>query len=349
MSNKPYSIGPITGLLKPKYRIITNVVGEGYSPTSGLDVFIDLNTLVHALGSSAKFLNSLPFSENVESDIVSNVLMTLKHWKDYTRKWNDVRLFMIVNDFDMTDLCEQQVLKSYMIPYINKYQQDRYKQFVYYWTESMKMVEIVLKYVPSSYLIRCQHLDSYVIPNIIDDYTNNKRDRLIISGNALFTNYSYMPNTNVIYTRYLHTGMTQLSDPLMICQSISKIDDDIMCAFTRNKVFYNLLNMIIGDSERGIIGLTQLGITAFAMELLRAVEQRNIPDDPKSIEAVFPAINKNYHDYLKKSYPLVDIETHSGLIPESVIATIKSNMVDLYDIDGLRAINVQSLNLLELL
>jgi len=154
-----------------------------------------------------------------------------------------------------------------------------------------------------------------------------------------------------MYTRYkgISNGMCQLSDPLMICQSISKIDDDIMRAFTQNKVFYNLLNMIIGDSERGIIGLTQLGITNFAMELLRSVEQRTIPEDPKSIEAVLPAVNANYHDYLKKSYPLVDIDTHTGLIPESIIAKVKSEMIDLYDIDGLRSFNVQGLNLLELL
>jgi len=46
---------------------------------------------------------------------------------------------------------------------------------------------------------------------------------------------------------------------------------------------------------------------------------------------------------------LVDIDTHTGLIPESIIAKVKSEMIDLYDIDGLRSFNVQGLNLLELL
>ena len=344
-----YSIGPITGLLKPKYRVIQTILGEGYSPIHGVDVFIDLNTLVDALSTSQKFMNALPFSDGVESDIISNVLFTLKHWKDFTRKWQDVRLFMIVNDFEMGGLAEHEVLKSYLLPYTHKYQDDRYKQFVYYWTESMKRVEIVLKYVPNAYLIRCNRFDSYVVPNLLTEYGADKRDRIIISGNPLFTNYCYMPSAYVIYTKYKHGGMCQLSDPLMICQSISRIDDDIMRAFTTNKVFYNLLNMIIGDKDRAIIGLTQLGITNFAMELLRAVEQRKIPSDPKSIEAVLPVVNPNFHDQLRRAYPLVDIETHTQLIPQSMIEKVKSDMVDLYDIDGLRAHTVNGLNLLELL
>ena len=347
--NKGYSIGPITGLLKPKYRIIHTILGEDFAPQNGMDVFIDLNTLVSALGASAKFMNSLPFSENVESDIISNLLMTLKHWKDFTRKWENVRIFMFVNDFEMGGMPEQEIVKSYLVPYMHKYQQDRYKQFVYYWNESIKRVEIVLKYVPNSYLIHTNRFDSYVLPNLMDDYDKSNRHRIIITGNALFTNYVQMKNTSVIYTRYKHTGMCQLSDPMMICQSISKIDDDVMQAFIKNKVFYNLLNAIIGDYDRGILGLSQIGISTFAIELLRAIEQRKIPDNPKSIEAVFPAINSNYHDYLKKSYPLIDIETHTGLIPQSIIEKVKASMVDLYDIDGLRSYTIDGLNLLELL
>lgn len=343
------SIGPITGLLKPKYRTIQTFLGENYSPMNGLDVFLDLNTLVDALSGatgSSKFMTSLPFSENVEADIISNLLLTLKHWKDFTRKWSDVRLFMIVNDFEMGGLAEQEVLKAYLAPYIHKFHQDRFKQFVYYWTESLKRVEVVLKYVPNAYMIRCNRFDAYVIPEVIDDYTkSNSRDRIIVSGSSMFTNYCYMPNAHVIYTKY----KCQLSDPLMICQSIAKIDDDIMKAFTTNRVFYNLLNMIIGDKDRAIIGLTQIAITNFAMELMRSVEQRKIPENPKSIEAVLPVVNQNFHDQLRRAYPLVDISTHAKLVPQSMIEKVKSNMVDLYDIDGLRALNINGLNLLELL
>jgi hypothetical protein len=349
MGNKQYSIGPITGLLKPKYRIISSILGEDFNPLHGLDVFIDLNTLVTSLSGASKFMNSLPFSENVEEDIISNLLLTLKHWKDFTRKWDNVRIFMFVNDFELAGMPEQEIVKSYLVPYMHKYQQDRYQQFVYYWNESIKRVEIVLKYVPNSYLIHTNRFDSYVLPNLLENYSETNRHRIIITGHALFTNYVLMPNTSVIYTRYIHTGMSQLSDPIMICQSISKIDDDVMNAFIKNRVFYNLLNAIIGDYDRGIMGLSQIGISAFATELIRAVEQRKIPEDPKSIEAVFPAINKNYHDYLKKSYPLIDITTHTGLIPQSMIEKVKGNMVDLYDIDGLRSYTIQGLNLLELL
>lgn len=351
MNNREYSIGPITGLLKPKFSTISAILGEDFSPQNGLDIFIDLNTLVTALSSSAKFMNSLPFSQEnrVEIDIISNLLMIMKHWKDFSRKWENVRLFMIVNDFEMGGMPEQEILKSYLIPFINKYQQDRFSQFVYYWNESIKRVEIVLKYVPNSYLIHTNRFDSYVIPNLLDDYATSGRYRILITGNPLFTTYSQMNNISVIYRKYKHNGMSQLSDPLMICQSISKIDDDIMKAFITNKVFYNLLNAIIGDYDRGILGLTQIGISNFAMELLRFVEQRKIPENPKSIEAVFPAINKNYHEYLKKSYPLIDIESHCKLIPQSLIEKTKSNMVDLYDIDGLRSYTIEGLNLLELL
>ena len=65
---------------------------------------------------------------------------------------------------------------------------------------------------------------------------------------------------------------------------------------------------------------------------------------------VLPVIDEAYHDYLKQVYPLIDIETHSMMIPNSIIEKIKSEMmIDLYDIDGLRSLSINGLNLLELI
>lgn len=343
-----FSIGPIVGMYaKPRYRVISAVLGETFSPQHGFDIYIDLNTIVNVLSSASKFLNSLPFSEDCEKDIVSCVLGIVKHWKDYTRnKYDDVRIILMVNEFEMRPLPEQDVLKSYLVPYMNKFKQDRFKQMVYYWGEAMKKIEVVLKYVPNCYLVKTNFVDSYVIPMIL---SNENRMRLIVSGNAMFTSYNYIPNTKVIYTRFSRNGHSQISDPLMICQKISKIDDDIMDTFCQNKVFYNLLQAIIGDFDRGIMGITQIGISNFANELLRAIEQNRVPKNPKSIEVVFPAINKNYHGYLKQAYPLIDVETHLQLIPPSIIEKTKGLLIDLIDIDGLSRLSVDGMNLMELL
>ena len=122
-----------------------------------------------------------------------------------------------------------------------------------------------------------------------------------------------------------------------------------MATFVQNKVFYALLNMVVGDSDRGLIGITQLGISTFANDLMRAVERCEVPKDPKTIESILPIINPGFHDYLRKGFPLVDIDSHTKLIPQSMIEKIKSNMIDLYDIDGLRGISVDGFNLIELI
>lgn len=342
-----YSIGPLTSYCKPKYRIITSILGEDFNPTNGVDIYLDLNSVINASASSKKFMNSLPFAEDVEEDIISSVLYIFKHWIDYSKRWKDSRIIMIVNSFEMAMLAEESQLKSYLFPYLHKFSNDRYKQFTYYWGEALRRVEIIMKYIPNCHLIRCNRFDSFIIPNVIDE--TNKRKRIIVSGNALMTNYHYMPRTHIIYSRYKFTGMSQVSDPKMIVQSMTKIDDEIINTFAMNKVFYNTLNAIIGDYDRGLIGLTQLGISKFAATLLRAVEKHEIPDNPKSIETILPVINPSYHDYLKQSYPLVDIEQHTLLIPESMISNVKSKMVDLYDIDGLSSFTVKGLNLIELL
>lgn len=343
---KAYSIGPIAGVcLKPRYSAISTFLGEDFNPINGFDIFLDLNSLVSALSGSKNFLQSLPFSENVEADIIANVLSVLKHWKDFGRKYEDVRIFMIVNDFEMGGLPEQDIIKSYLVPYLNKFDQERFAQFNYYWTEAMKKIEIILKYVPKSYLIRCNRLDSYIIPNIVDDYSKNGRFRFIVTSMPLMTMYMLEPNTKVEYSKYKH----QMIDPLMIVQSISNINHEIMATFVQNKVFYALLNMVVGDSDRGLIGITQLGISTFANDLMRAVERGEVPKDPKTIESILPIINPGFHDYLRKGFPLVDIDSHTKLIPQSMIEKIKSNMIDLYDIDGLRGISVDGFNLIELI
>ena len=140
-----------------------------------------------------------------------------------------------------------------------------------------------------------------------------------------------------------------MSEPDMIVKSISKINDDIMTTFIKNKVFYSLLLILIGDFNRGLIGISQLGISTFANELLRAVERGEIPTDPKSIESVLPIILPELHDSMRKEYKLISIEEHTQLIPKSLVEKVRSDMVDMYDIDGLSKLKVEDFNLIELL
>lgn len=343
-----YTLGRLCAVIKPKYKVISTILGEDFRPTNGLDIFLDLNSVVEATLSSQKYLSSMMFASDVEEDMVSSILYIVKHWKDFSRKYEtDVRIFLMVNSFEEGDMYEHSQLKSYLVPIKHKYANERLNQLMYYWRDSLKKIKNVMNYIPGCYLIQSDKCDSYVIPNLLDDYTS--RQRIVVSGSSLFTNYHYMNNTKIIYSRYRVTGMAQLSDPIMIVQALSKIDEPIVETFAKNKVFYNLLSAIIGDKNRGMIGLTQLGITGFAETLLRAVEKRDIPENPQSLDSVLPVINTDYHEYLKQVYPLIDIELHSNMIPSSYITELKSNLVDKYEIDKLRGITVKDLNLLELL
>ena len=282
-------------------------------------------------------------------DIISNTLGILLHWKKFARNLTDVRYFIIVNDMQISALAEKDAIKNYLTPFVKKMDGERYKQFVYYWNEAIKRIEIILKYVPSAYFVRCDKFDSYVVPNLMWDYEHTNRHRVIVTSNPFFTNYVYMKNAHIIYSRYNGYKINQLFEPAMIVQAVSKIDEDVMTTFIKNRVFYNILSEIIGDFDRGIIGLTQLGLSTFAADLLRAVERHEVPENPSSIESVLPVIKPTFHDYLRRAYPLVDIPSHTNMIKPSMIEKLKSNLVDLYDIDGLSQINVEGMNLLELL
>ena len=346
---KDFDMGPLFGMLKPKFRVISTALGEEFNPPEGVDFFFDLNSIVTALANSNKFLTKLPFSDGCEMDIISNTLGILLHWKKFARNLADVRFFIIVNDMEISALAEKDAIKNYLTPFVKKMAGEKYKQFVYYWNEAIKRVEIILKYVPSAYFVKCDKFDSYVIPNIMWDYEHTNRHRVIVTSNPFFTNYVYMKNAHIIYSRYNGYKINQLFEPAMIVQAVSKIDEDVMTTFIRNRVFYNILSEIIGDFDRGIIGLTQLGMSTFAADLLRAVERHEVPENPSSIESVLPVIKPTFHDYLRRAYPLVDIPSHSNMIKPSMIEKVKSNLVDLYDIDGLSQINVEGMNLLELL
>lgn len=342
-----YSIGPLTGQLKPKYKVIQMALGLNFSPsTYGVDVYIDLNSLLSTMASSRKFMNSLPFSTNAQSDIVYCLLQTFVHWKNFTRRWNSVRIFMMVNDFNFESLCEQSVLRSYMSPFKHKFSNDNMQQLTYYWNESIKLTQTVLQYIPRGYLIKCDQFDSFVLPQILSDH---KHDKIIMTADPFMTSHFYMPNTKVIYSRFVSGGMSQISDPQMLVHAVSKIDDELVTTFIDNKVFYNTLQLMIGSKDRAIQGIQPLGLTAFASDLIRAVEQRKIPSNPKAIDSVLSIINPSYHDYIKKNYPLVDVESHTKLITPSAIESIKSQVIDKLDIDGLSKLSIEGMNLMELM
>lgn len=343
---KQATIGPATGLLKPKYRVINTLLGEGFNPR-GLDVFIDLNSVMSAITLTNAYVSALPFTENAEKDIISSLLFTFKHWKDYTRKFQDVRIFMMINDFEMVNLDESEASSSYLMPHTNKFRQERFDLLKKHWNNAMEKVSVILKYIPGAYFIKCDRFDSFVLPEILSD--SSERFKIVITSSSLMTNYVYIPHSYVIYSKFSNPGTTQLSDPTMIVQSITKINDPIMSTFCQNKVFYNLLNAIIGELERGIIGLSQMGITSFASDLLRAVEKSEIPSNPMNVESVLSVVKPQFHPHVKQSYPLIDIPSHASMVKMSNIEKIKANMIDLCDIQGLNQLSIDGLNLLELM
>ena len=140
------SSGPVSGLLKPRYKVISTILGELYNPTQGVDIFIDFNTFIHALSTYQKYLNYLPFSgQEVEVDLMSSILTTLNHWKNFAKKWDHVRIIGIVNAFSFQSLAERKYLKSYLIPHEHKFKDNRFDQFRYYVSESIEKTQTILK------------------------------------------------------------------------------------------------------------------------------------------------------------------------------------------------------------
>ena len=349
-STKEFSSGILSGMVKPKYMMIKNVLGEDFDYSHGVDIYIDLNTFVNSMTTSTKYLSSLSFNKNAQADIVSSFINIALHWKNFTKQWDEVKIFMIMNDYNEQHInCEQSHIHSYLLPYKHKMNGERYDQLRYYLTEAIKLTQKVFMFIPNIYLITCTDFDSLVFPSVLKAYDINRRKRIIVTGNNLFTGYMFENNCKVIFSKCRHTGISQVYDPVMIAKSISKIDDDVMSVFAKNKVFYNTLNVIVGDYDRGILGMNGMGISRFAADLLRNLEKGLIPSEPKSFESVLSIIDNNFHSYVSKAYPLVDIKSHGNLVKQSSIETIKTEqMIDKIDIDGLRELSIDGVNLLEL-
>lgn len=352
MAGVKYSIGKLSSCLKVKYLTIKTILGDEFLNdwNGGYDIYLDLNSLFKSASGSAKYLQGIPFADNVEADMVNTILETLLHWKNFTRrKYENVRIFLLWNNTEMICSPEREIINSYLLPYQQKFSQDRFAQLVYSWTESIKIVQNILNFVPNSYLIRCTRADSFIVPEIVRSLTPVSTKRIIVSSSPIFTQYMFEPDTKVIYTRYIHTGMQQISNPIDITKAISHIDEPIMEQFTKSKVFYGALNAIVGDFDRGLIGVTNAGITKLSADILRGVEKREIPEDPKSIDSIMYVMNPNVQEYVKRAFMLIDIKSHLNLIPESIKLKVKEQMIDKYDVDSLAKLSVEGMNLLELL
>lgn len=346
---KNYPSGRLSGMLKPKYLVIKSLLGDEFDTSSGVDIYIDINTFINSMISSKNYLGALPFNENAIADIVSSFIHIALHWKNFSRQWDDTKIYMIMNDYENPLCCEQKQLKSYLHPYKDNMQSSRFDNVRYYLTEAVNLTQKVLKFIPNIYMIKCKDFDSLVFPRVLKAYDVNNRKRIIVTGNNLFTAYMFEPNCRVIYSKCRHNGISQVYDPIMIAHSISKIDDEIMNIFVKNKVFYNLLNIIVGDFDRGILGMNGIGTSRIAADIMRGVEKGTIPTEPKSCNSILSVIDKNFHSYINQSYPLVDLKLHGDMVKQSSIELIKTEqMIDNIDIDGLREFSIDGVNLLEL-
>ena len=159
-----YSMGRLSGSLKVKYKTINAILGDEWLNdwNGGFDVFIDLDTLFTSSTTSKKYMAELPFSEGADSDMVETILTTLLHWKNFMRRRENTRIFLISNAFELMCSPERGIQKTYLVPWENKYNEDRYKQITYYWNESLDVIEKI--YVPYyDLLLGCDY--TLVLPN----------------------------------------------------------------------------------------------------------------------------------------------------------------------------------------
>lgn len=344
--------GPLTGMVKPKFAIIDAALkNNSYDNTSDLHVYVDLTDIIYRTLKHSKLINEMQFSEteqkNFDIIMAADILRIFHHWLLYINKRGvSGKVVMIMNGYDMTKVVESEQSKLYLINHRSRMANSSIVHK--YWKSAISIVKKLVDYIPNCYFVDTNEFDAYTVPYILDN-DNKSCHKLIMTSAPIFTTYNMLPEYTVIVSKIRKSGIIHQFDNTEIIQSLTHVDEPMMSAFSRNRVFYNIILGIVGDESRSLLSIQiQISIMTLATNLLRNIEKGVISDRTQSVETVYSLMDERCTEYIKKVYPLIDLEQHSLMIKPSMIEKIKAGMIDIYDLEGCPQVQLGDLNLMEL-
>ena len=309
-------------------------------PNTHVNVFINLESVFRNL-SMYKNLQELIalHKQKVLLELESSILNLVASYRSYFKKEKclpSVYLYYTKIDFEKQQM--EVYNKHYRNYYQNRFLQNSQNRSIGNLLNDSILPElkIILNYTPGCYLIESNTFDSSLIPKILSSDKN-----VLISSDIFDTLYLDDPRFIVIYIKRRYSNFSVISEREEVVRSVVKDSNPFDLTIFNSELYYKLLLSIKGSKIRNIKSAKWFGYTKFLSILKSGLEKGIVLENFTCIDSVLELFPTKYQADIKSALQCTDLDTQYGLLSETDIQEIRSQVIDKSDAQSLLSLNNQ--------
>ena len=306
-----------------------------------VNVFINLEYMITNLQSSRfcdidKELATKCDMRNIVSDIFSIV----SHYRNYFIYYDIYpRIYLYMTDPDSNDFIEKTYNPNFRNRYNRECQNELCQETLETFKKSFSIIQTICKYIDDVSLIISKNIDSSLIPYIVSINNHGRYRNIIIDNDSVNDVYYSLPNTlrRIKVKRRLHKryGEYNFQELLSYEYKISNFN-----LYLHNPLFVAaIISCINRENIRGIPNILGYGTAALTKDIIKGIDNGIITDRTQSIELFQECITEKYRDGIINNMKQIDIPYRYHLLNPANINSIMSQVVNLYDVEGLKEIS----------
>ena len=331
-----------------RYEELTDMIYKykKLKPNDSMNVFINLEYMVTNLLSS-RFCDidkELATPSDIKS-IVSDIFSIVAHYRNFFIYYNvypKIYLYLSSLDSDITKFPEYQVNKNYRKRYRLNCKNELTQTTLDTFKSSFSVIQNICKYIDDVYFIISDNIDSSLIPSILGNVSSTTHN-MIISYDDIDDIYYSSPHTirvKIKRKEHKRVGITSLSE---ILNSEYKI--------TNTKLYHDnilFLSTLIGcknrENIRNIPNVLGYGPALLNKDINKGISNGLITSKTNSIDLFKDCISEKYRDEMECVIKQIDPLYRLQMINDINKRMLKSQLINLYDVEGLKFISSKLFN-----
>jgi len=311
------------------------------SKNDTLNIYINFECIMNNL-TTQKNLQSLMtlYKQSMVLELESSVLNLIAHYKAYFKK-DGIKTKFYLYSTSLKDFPQEMSIynKEYREYYRNLYTKNAAFKELGDILQSIiiKELKLIMTYIEDCYFIESDMFDSSVIPYLIATFSDNCN--LILSGDIFDTLYMFQANFGMIYINRKYGNSLIFTSVNELVSNIYKSQSPFEISIFNNELYYKLLLSVKGSKIRNIKSPRGFGYERL-LDCVKFGKQNNLLlNDFKSIDSIIDIFPEKYRDNIKIAFQCMNLELQYNLLNQANIESIKSQIIDKYDMKSLEELN----------
>lgn len=309
-----------------------------------VDIYVNLEYIIDNL-QSRRFCDTneeLSDSLNIKN-VISSIFSIVAHYRNFFIYYDVYpRIYLYISDIkcDIRYFSEYDVNPNFRTRYRRKCQSELTQDIFDLFIKSIPIIQTICKYIEDVYFIVSEGIDSSLIPYVVPKKINNKTHKVIISHDDLDDLYYLANNTiRIKIKRRMNkrVGIVSINDILI---NDYKVNDTQL--YMSNTLFMAALIASLNKQNiRNIDNILGYGPASLTKDIYNGINNGIITHRTDSIDLFKNVIQEKYREDMVTNLKQIDIKYRLNKIQETNINLLYSQMVNIYDIEGLKKITTE--------